>query len=234
MPDREQGFRQHELSKTRAAALLAGRSDTSSEHSAEPKCWQRPLAMLLEFQALWGDFPRACGVGRAALGGYREVRGLGGNMRRVRRLAEVLITGAAVMLLAGCSVGPQVERERRGNLNAAIREFDPSSISTMSCDVSGGSIQPQRGFTRLIVFDGADSWQPVVDRFSELGYDGTVNSPGLSLARKDGILVVGRLIADRDDQADLVPSLIAKGCDIPPDGAVMVSFEERAVPVGGN
>lgn len=155
-------------------------------------------------------------------------------MRRQRRSAGLVAACAALVVLTACSAGPQIERERRGNLNSAIKEFDPASISTMSCNVAGGSIEFQRGFTRLIVLNGADSWDVVVDRFSKLSYEGPVNPPGLSLARKDGIIVDGRRIDAPDDQPDLVPWLIAKGCTIPAEGAVMLSFEERAVPIGGN
>ncbi|MFF1876051.1 hypothetical protein, partial [Kitasatospora herbaricolor] len=124
-------------------------------------------------------------------------------MGRLRRSTGLVAACAAIAVLTACSAGPQIERERRGNLDSAIKEFDPESISTLSSNVAGGSIEFQRGFTRLIVFNGADSWDVVVDRFSKLGYEGPVNPPGLSLARKDGIIVNGRRVDGPDDLPDL-------------------------------
>ncbi|ANF32769.1 hypothetical protein A0130_14845 [Leifsonia xyli] len=74
----------------------------------------------------------------------------------------------------------------------------------------------------------------MAERFQSLGYSGTSTPPYLSMARKDGILAFGRLITDPQNQPDLVPTLQKRGCAIPADGAVMVQFEERAVPAEGN
>ena len=86
----------------------------------------------------------------------------------------------------------------------------------------------------MIGFEGADLWQAVADRFTDLSYKGTASDPYLTMSRKDGIIVAGRLINSPEDQPDLTPELLAKGCKIPTEGAVMVQFEERAVPIGGN
>lgn len=152
-------------------------------------------------------------------------------MRRVSRLSQIAVAILAVSVMCACSAGPAIEKERLGNLTHAVTQFDASSISSLSCDISGGDIEPQRGFTRLLLVDGRESWQPVLDRFAELGYQGSVNSDSLSLTRSDEILVAGRLVQTPDDQATLVSELVAKGCAIPASGAVMIQFEERAVPI---
>jgi hypothetical protein len=155
-------------------------------------------------------------------------------VRGLRKATGLFIACALASILAGCSIGSQIEHERQANLDHAVAQFDPRSIASLTCDVRGGSIANQRGFTRLVVFEGAGAWDAVAERFRSLGYSGTSRPPYLSMARKDGILASGRLISDPQDQPDLVPTLQKRGCAIPADGAVMVQFEERAVPAGGN
>ena len=142
-----------------------------------------------------------------------------------RMLALISVVGLLISLV-GCGGLSEYEQERLDNLNSAVDEFNPESISEVLCDVSGGEVALKTGFTRLIVFAGADSWQPAVDRLMTLGYSGTTDAPFLTASRSDGLFVASRLIERPGSEPELEEHLTNNGCMVPSNGAVAVQFEE--------
>lgn len=147
-------------------------------------------------------------------------------MKSLPRLIAFISAVGLLVLLSGCGGLSEYEQERLDNLNSAVDEFEPDSVSEILCNVSGGEVGLKTGFTRSIVLAGADSWTSVADRLLALGYSGTNDAPYLALSRSDGLFVSGRLIAKPGSEPDLEEELINKGCSIPTDGAVSIQFEE--------
>lgn len=143
-------------------------------------------------------------------------------------LAVVSAVGLSVSL-SGCGDAglSQYEQKRLDNLNSAIDEFDPDSITDVVCNVEGGEVAMNRGYTRSIVFANAESWSAVADRLRSLGYSGVTDAPILTMARDDGLIVSGRLIREAGSEPEFEEELLNVGCNVPPTGAVVIQFEER-------
>jgi hypothetical protein len=148
-------------------------------------------------------------------------------MKPFLRMLVIFSALGITVSLSGCGGLSDYEQKRFENLNSAVDEFDVESISEVVCNVEGGEVGLHVGFTRSIVFAGADSWQAIADRLQNLGYTGVTQTPFLTMARDDGLFVSGRLIAEPGSEPDLEEELLDKGCNIPPDGAVSIQFEER-------
>jgi len=147
----------------------------------------------------------------------------------LRLFAAASATLAALALLSGCvyTVSEEEEGQRRDNLNAAVDEFDPDSISKVSCDLSGGEIGIETGLTRSFFLAGADSWPAVAERFESLGYHVANPPTSLSAGRPDGILASARLIERPGSQPDMEAELADQGCTVPAEGGVTIQFEEH-------
>lgn len=117
---------------------------------------------------------------------------------------------------------------RRDALNAAVAEFDPSSIGNVICDVGGGEIGPKVGLTRQLMYEGPDLYPTIAERFRELDYSVTVNEARANASRPDGILVIISIVQPGDSTLGAEPGMYAN-CGVPAGGGVSVSFEERDV-----
>jgi len=137
------------------------------------------------------------------------------------------------VLLSGCSLfGQSYDADyveaRQANLDAAVEEFDAASVGEIICEHGGGQVGLNQGFRYRILFEGADTWDAVVERLTILEYRIVDTPPYLEGSRLDGILLDGMLIAGPGDEPELEEAFAANGCVIPAEGAVSVGFEERA------
>ena len=151
-------------------------------------------------------------------------------MSALRRgvVGAVLCIGMLVVV-SGCYATPWEERERRDALDLAVAGFDPDTIGGVVCDVSGGEIGLKTGLTRLLLFDGADSFSAIGERLAEVGFRVSESSTEIAATRSDGVFVAAVLVDKPGGHPVLEKELIAedRGCIVPLNGAVSVQFEEK-------
>lgn len=153
-------------------------------------------------------------------------------MRALRRgVVGAALSIGMLVVVSGCYATPWEARERRDALDLAVAEFDPDSIGGVVCDVSAGEIGLKTGLTRLLLFDGADSFSAISERLTEEGFRVSESSAGLAATRSDGVFVAAALVDKPGGHPILEQDLIAEdpGCIVPLDGAVSVQFEKKGI-----
>ena len=142
-------------------------------------------------------------------------------MNRARWAAFSL--GLVLVSATGCSPLPS-DRDI-ALLNEGVAEFDAESLAPVVCEDSGADGLKPSPYQSLML-SNADSWQPMLDRLEELGYSGNAIDPDLSY-RSDRFTVTAIKIESSTTERDIAASLEEKGCEIPPEGGVLMTFRAR-------
>ena len=142
-----------------------------------------------------------------------------------RRLVAAVAVVGLLMTAPGCS-SAEYKQQRLENLDAAIEEFDATSLGEVLCDVHGGEVALGKGYTHTYLFAGRESWEPIAERFDTLDYDGDAGESSMFYSRSDGIAASAHVVEHASDEPELVDELEATGCDASPEGNLFLRLTE--------
>lgn len=140
------------------------------------------------------------------------------------RLALATLAAMLTLTLAGCTAPERGER-RAAYLDDLVAEFDAESVADVVCTYATGEAGALTQLSTVHVFAGTDSLTPAYERLQELGYRASMSSSGIAAGRT-GAAVSARALP-KDTEPDVERRLEQRGCDVPPDGVVLLMITEH-------
>lgn len=136
----------------------------------------------------------------------------------------VALAIVSMIVLVGCTA-PERTQFRVDRLEEFVAEFDADSVAEVLCEYDGGEAGALTQLNHSWVLSGATAFELVDQRLAELQYD-VRRSPGALSALRGGAYAAAYLIEDPGTQPELESALQERGCEIPADGAVLVTIAE--------
>lgn len=131
---------------------------------------------------------------------------------------------ASTIVLVGCTA-PERTQYRIDHLESLVAEFDADSVAEVLCEYDAGKAGALTQLNHSWVLSGATSFDLVDQRLVHLQY-GVRRSPGALSADREGAYAAAYLIEEPGAQPELEAALHERGCEIPADGAVVVTIAE--------